>query len=433
MIKAFKDVFKYILCLLLCAILLVPTAPAKEACAYTDGFILIGDVSIPFAEYMPGTYFTKNGTACTCHNNASVNCVANGVYCNCTRYVTVEGKQIDLLAVQCIGFARYCFYRIFGFIDHPQLSSNLYYNAGSLSYGQVTATSVKQLFSALKPGAHIRFNLAASQHSVILLSQFDGGFTVYQCNSGGNGIPQENCIISTKTYTWESFASYAYRGIEFANMPYNYPEKLEYSDTPYEPIVRTDGIFTTTENLKLRAEPNTESEWLDTISVGTEIYVAEMDNGWGRVVYNGKQGYISLAYAYYTREAPKLSSLSDKVYAENGYLYGLEIGQMESDVKTMFEREGITTTIAENATVKTGDYVHIVENEKIVYTAIVVIAGDVNCDGALSTADCLLIKALLVGEDAAELAVKAADINGDGTPTTADYKKLKLLISQTKT
>lgn len=409
--------------------MLIPTVPSEKVYAYTDGYTLIGDVSIPFAEYMPGTYFTKNGTACTCHDNAAINCVANGAYCNCMRYVTIDGVQIDLLAVQCIGFARYCFYRLFGFIDHPQLSADLYYNAGTLSYGQVTATSVRQLFSALKPGAHIRFNLAASQHSVILLSQNESGFTVYQCNSGGNGIPQSSCVISTKTYTWESFASYAYRGIVFANMPYNYPERLEYSSTPYEPVEHVDGIYTVTDNLKLRAQPSTDGEWLDTISAGTQIYVAEVTYGWGRVVYNGKQGYISLLYAYYTSEAPKLSPVTDKVHAQNGYLFGLEIGQTEADIKVLFECEGITTSITENDTVKTGDYIHIVENGQIVYTAIAVIYGDVNCDGMLSTADCMLIKAMLMGEEQATTVTLAADVNADGLHTTADYKKLKQVLA----
>ena len=424
---------RIIFCLFLCAALLIPAVPSEKAYAYTDGFTIIGDVSIPFAEHMPGTYFTKNGAACTCHENAAINCVTNGAYCNCTRYVTVNGVQVDLLAVQCIGFARYCFYRLFGFIDHPQLSEGLYYNAGSLSYGQVTAASVQQLFSALKPGAHIRFNLAASQHSVILLSQNESGFTVYQCNSGGNGIPNEKCIISTKSYTWDSFASYAYRGIEFANMPYNYPERLKYSDTPNEPILRTDGIYTTTDNLRLRAQPSTDSEWLDTLSAGTQIYVAEIINGWGRVVYNGKQGYISLSYAYYTKDAPQLSPVSDGVYAENGYLYGLIAGVTDAEVKAMFNNEGVSTSLAENETVKTGTLLSITDNEQTVYTAVIIVSGDVNCDGLLSTADCLLVKGYLSGEDRSTLSALASDVNTDGLYTTADYKRLKLLISQAQT
>lgn len=419
---------KYTLCIFLCAILLVPNIKCEKAYAYNDGYTLIGDVSIPFAEYMPGTYFTKNGQACVCHANSAVDCVANGVYCNCTRYVNIDGVQVDLLAVQCIGFARYCFYRLFGFIDHPQLNPDLYYNAGTLSYGQVTEAAVKQLFSKLKPGAHIRFKLASSQHSVILLSQNENGFTVYQCNSGGNGIPQASCIVSTKTYTWLSFANYAYRGIVHANMPCNYPERLEYSQTPYEPTNRTDGIYTTTTNLRLRERASTESAWLDTISTGTQIYVAEINGEWGRVIYNGKVGYISLAYTYYTKQAPQLASDTEGVYAKNGYVFGLPVGVKAEDLGKLFSNEGISCDIADNESIKTGAIINITEGESVVYSAIIVLSGDVNGDGLVSTADCAALQGILMGDATKAHFLYAADVNGDSMQSTTDYKKLKLVL-----
>ena len=200
----------------MCTASFVPIV-ASSSYEYTDGYVKIGETVIPFREYMPGDYFTKNGSACTCHELSSIDCIASGVYCNCMRFVNIDGQDVDLLSVQCIGFARYCFYRLFGFAD-TYLNTSLFYNAGTLSYGQVTATTVKNLISSVKPGAHIRFKLASSEHSVILLSQNSEGFTVYQCNSGGNGIPNSSCVISTKTYTWESFATYAYRGVLYAKI-----------------------------------------------------------------------------------------------------------------------------------------------------------------------------------------------------------------------
>lgn len=424
---------KRLLALALFALLvLLPLASVPteaEAEGYTDGYTLIGDVSIPFENYMPGTFFTKNGAACTCHYDQSIDCVANGPRCNCLRYVDIDGIQVDLLSVQCIGFARYCFYRLFGFLDSPYTDPDKYYNAGSIPAGQVTAGSVKQLFSALKPGAHIRFRLSASEHSVILLSQNDGGFTVYQCNAGGNGVESSSCVVSTKSYTWESFASYAYRGIVFANMPYDYPERLEYSPLPFETSPRESGVYTTTDNLKLREEPDTESAWLDTISAGTRIYVAEISGGWGRVVYNGKLGYISLAYARYTSEAPKLVPTVGDVEVLDGYAVGVPAGTGAAELAAMFTGGVIDTSLAGGETAKTGSFVHIKEGSDVVYTAIVVVRGDVNGDGFISTADCASIQNILTGGAAKRHFILAADVNGDGSVNTPDYKRLRLDLS----
>lgn len=57
--------------------------------------------------------------------------------------------------------------------------------------------------------------------------------------------------------------------------------------------------FTTTDNLHLREEPNTDSDILLVIPEGTALDVVEIDEDftWGRVAYNGKEGWISLDFA----------------------------------------------------------------------------------------------------------------------------------------
>ncbi len=402
----------------------------SSADAYTDGYTKIGEVSIPFAEYMPGTYFTKNGLACTCHDNNTINCVLSGPYCNCVRFVTVDGVSLDLLSVQCIGFARYCFYRLFGFIDHPN-NASLYYNAGSIAYGNVTASSVRQLISSLKPGAHIRFKLAYSEHSVILLNQNSLGFTVYQCNSGGNGIAQASCVISTKTYTWESFASYAYRGIVFANMPKSYPVSLEYSDTPFTGGEYKVGNYITTDNLKLRSGNGTEFEWLDTIPYGTTLSVTEVINNWGRTSYNGKEGWICLDYAGFIPETILLIPKEDSgIYIKDSFIYGLEAGVTGEAFLAMFENERLSLNRDTAKAVGTGTVVSLTENGNTVYSATVVIAGDTNGDGLLTTFDGANVKAHLTGSTALEGAFGlAADANGNGIINTADYKLTALLMA----
>ena len=64
--------FKHCISALACiAVLLlaVPKAffmPADAAGEYTGETVRVGSVTLPLAEHMPGTYFTKNGSPCTC-------------------------------------------------------------------------------------------------------------------------------------------------------------------------------------------------------------------------------------------------------------------------------------------------------------------------------------------------------------------------------
>lgn len=57
--------------------------------------------------------------------------------------------------------------------------------------------------------------------------------------------------------------------------------------------------FTTTDNLHLREKANTDADILLVIPEGTQLDVVEIDEEfkWGRVAYNGKEGWISLDYA----------------------------------------------------------------------------------------------------------------------------------------
>lgn len=427
-----KKLVIYIFAIIFFMTAVVPTSVSSSP-SYSDGYTKIGDTVIPFPEYMPGTYFTKNGLPCTCHDNSSINCVASGPYCNCKRFINIDGKELDLLAVQCIGFARYCFYRLFGFADHD-LNSSLFYNAGTLTYGQVNAATVKTLVSSLKPGAHIRFKLAYTEHSVVLLSQNSEGFTVYQCNSGGNGIPQADCVVSTKTYTWESFAVYAYRGIVFAHMPYNYPQNLEFSDTPFEETVYKAGKYQLTANLRLRSGSGTDYEWIDTLPEGEVVEIVEVNGNWGKTSYNGKTGWISLEFAAYLGSnevfVPKSNS---NIYIKDGYVYGLDYGVNGAKLLACFENTNLSLSCSEGDTVGTGTTISIMDNGTIIDTVTLILKGDTNGDGLLTTADCATIKLYLNNTSLPNGAfLLAADTNGNGILSTSDYKLALLMLSQRK-
>lgn len=167
-------------------------AAEKSTLSLTDG--------LPLAEYPLGSYFTKNGRRCTCHNAG--NCISSGSRCNCMRfwptgrYATCE---IDLLGVQCIGFARFCQYRLFGFIDYAD-TANRYYNVlgSSLKAGNWSAADAEKYIKQAGVGGHIRI----STHSIVLLSISDTGFVTYECNGKASG---SECLVFSRTFTWKSF------------------------------------------------------------------------------------------------------------------------------------------------------------------------------------------------------------------------------------
>lgn len=53
----------------------------------------------------------------------------------------------------------------------------------------------------------------------------------------------------------------------------------------------------TTTQVRLRKEPNTNCATLDRINGGTVLLVEETLDGWYKVTYNGKTGYVSADYA----------------------------------------------------------------------------------------------------------------------------------------
>lgn len=121
----------------------------------------------------------------------------------------------------------------------------------------------------------------------------------------------------------------------------------------------------------------------------------------------------------------------DSVYKVNGnYLYRVDAGTAVSAVMDEFRSfvwvcsDG--ATLNHNATVSTGyDVTSFDGEEKLT----VIVIGDTDCDGALTSTDCLYIREEL--EDSASFNVPqflAGDINGDGEISSADYLGLKLMI-----
>ncbi len=391
---------------------------------YLGPYVTVGSVTLPLQEHMPGTFFSKNGKACTCHHTSSNYCIQSVGNCNCMRYYPTgikETCEVDLLGAQCFAFARYIFYRCFGFIDYSS-NSSLYYNVGSLARGSVTENNVKNLMMKAATGAHVRLSKG---HSVSILTMDEESITVYHGNSGGDGITYQSCIISTKRFTWAAFAEYAAAGIQYINMPYNYPD----SSTT---VFAQPGFYKLTSDVNLRAKASTSSDSLGVISKGTLLSVDEVDGYWGKVTYGENTGWVYLLYS--TLYSRKTLTPSGNKFVSDGeeYLYSVAYQTDLDGLSEYFPKQllSVTTSLGENKSendyVVNGDIISIVVDDEVVDTAQVCLAGDVNCNGKLDIGDYVAVKRYIFETYLLDgVALKAADVNGDEIVDARDYVLIK--------
>ncbi len=263
--------------------------------------IAINGITLPFADYPVGSYFTQNGQACSCHDAGG--CIANTKAGeNCLRYwPNKTNVQVDLRGVQCMGFARFCQWRLFG--SHDYQNSTDFYNAfgEKLSAGSWTANTIKNTFTEVGPGGHIR---TGAGHSLFVISVTSTGFITYECNTNN-----KDCLVYTRQWTWDTFYAYAgSRDLLYYNMPRNFSGGGNVTEEKYEV-----GSYQITANggLNMRAEPNTTSSVLVTIPNYTIVQVTAVQKTgnyyWGYTTYEGKSGWIRLDYAMY--QSASISSI----------------------------------------------------------------------------------------------------------------------------
>ena len=402
------------------------SVPASAANDYTGPYVKVGNTTLPLAEHMPGTFFSKNGAACTCHY--SVDCIANPSNCNCMRYYPTGNPnncEIDLMAVQCFGFSRLVFYKCFGFIDQVS-NSHKYHSVGSLSANQMSAANARALLKKAAPGAHVRLTRG---HSVSILTVDDDFLVVYHGNSGGDGVASASCVVSTKRYTWEEFASYASAGILYVNMPNEYPG-YSIVETP-----KTVGHYriNSDNGLRHRASPNTSAEIYGVIPDKTIIEVTEVDGYWGKTTYNGKTGWVYLEYTvYYSALTIKPSGSTFKLDS-NGYLkaigwkFNLESFADNFDKQSLVIKNSAGNAVSSTEYIGSGTTVSLVIDGKTYDTATVCLAGDCNGNGRLDVGDYIAARRAYFGtyNFKNNACAAAADVNGSGGIDARDYLLIK--------
>lgn len=384
---------------------------------FTDNATVARRLDVIFSEFPVGSYFSYNGKACTCHGGQ---CHFYGG-CNCISiYEDPEknNESIYLHSVQCLAFAHYSFYKIFGFMDsiYYEENKNLFYSLGALSAAQMTVENVKLLFTDAKTGANIRVR---APHSMVLLKKDDVGLTVLHANVSSA------CMVKINTYTWQEFTQkYKNSGIEYIYMPVTYPESTG-TYVPPADVVSPNGyqigkyeITASDSGLRLRAGPSTDHEQLALIPDATVVEVTEISDGWGKVVYDGKTGWIALQYTDYVGPLP--NSLQVTLTADRSFVYVGKQADFSSVKVEKTAADGTVTLLQPSeytisysapspgkytATVTAGDL-----TATFPITALPM--GDVNEDGAVTAADAMLIAR---GESTLTLRQKeGADTDGNG-------------------
>lgn len=350
---------------------------------------VINGVSFPFADYPVGSFFTKNGGSCVCHNQGI--CVASPSNCNCMRYYPTGVKAtctVDLYSSQCYGFARFCQWRAYGYFD---VESRRFYNAfgSKLSAGSWTANTIRDIFTSVGPGGHLR---TGSGHSLFVMQVSSTGFITYECNMSRVG---KNCIIYTRTWTWDSFFStYGSRDMLW----YNMPKDLDNSGEVIGGEDMKPGTYQILADLlNMREQPTTSSAIVGQIPYQSVVTITEVRKVgsyfWGHTTYDGKTGWVRLDYAVPISgnvKSIKITALPSKTTYFVGDKFdpsGLEVTAYFSD-GTSVVIEGYTCTgynmsVAGTYTVRVtasgfSDTFTIKVNLKMVYpTSVALSTGDV--------------------------------------------------------
>lgn len=201
-----KRALSTLLCLCALITLLSPNCMAFRGDC-TNISVAVGNVVLPLKEY-------PVGGRCQMHDMV---------------YPLPTGGSVYVGGVQCIGFARYVFYRCFGVVDYNDEGGRGYHC--EIYQKRAADISVEYLRGILGvtvlAGAHIRASDGHTGHSMVFLSCDDDYIYTYEGNYDHNGG------VTVNQRTWEEFVSYCQGkgGIEFIHMPDTYPAQ---PNAPYE-------------------------------------------------------------------------------------------------------------------------------------------------------------------------------------------------------
>lgn len=160
-------------------------------------------ITFPLSEYPHGSYFTKNGSACTTH----VGCTASSPG-NCKVYRS---------SIQCMGFAKYAYDKYSHrsasspwpeYIAEEDKEEGIFYHFSG-GHEWRTAQDVECFFRALPYGSYLRLDKRVEDpqdtegnHSVVSAGVTESSVIVYHANYAD---PPYRCIVKLDSFTFSRY------------------------------------------------------------------------------------------------------------------------------------------------------------------------------------------------------------------------------------
>ena len=158
---------------------------------------------------------------------------------------------------------------------------------------------MRDFFNRLKEEKDFRFDFFIGVWSAILILLIVAGigFAIYFFAIKGNDKPVPNDAVTAT----EAPGATSEPIVEATSEPTDEPEEIidEEDDEDIESFDETShkGVMYATDNVNIRSNPNTGAASYGKLSAGQSIdVIEELDNGWTKVSYNGKEAYIKSEY-----------------------------------------------------------------------------------------------------------------------------------------
>ncbi len=225
-------------------------------------------------------------------------------------------------------------------------------------------------------------------------------------------------------------------------------------------------VTTSGGTLNIRSGTGTSYSILGAVPNGTALAVQKISGNWAYITYNGISGWVSMDYlaigyspdnigSVTTTSVPtatptptqtttpeqnyslELTDGNGTLSLSDSYLLGLSEKQTSENVISQFLRPE-TISISENENnlsdsdfVGTGCLIYTKKNSQVMDSATVIVLGDVNGDGKVTTNDYIKIKKHFSQESKLEgIYFRAADVDEDNRITTLDYIRVKKYFSR---
>ncbi|MDM5186919.1 SH3 domain-containing protein [Bacillus sp. DX4.1] len=165
----------------------------------------------------------------------------------------------------------------------------------------------------------------------------------------GNLKQGEKVTILGKTNGW---AKISYKGKEgYISLEFVKIEAGNQGEKPGENVTEESGTITAT-SLRVRSEANTSSAILGNLKQGEKVTILGKANGWAKISYKGKEGYISLEFVKIGNDSTNPTNPGE-VTEERGVV----------NASLLNVRKGPSTTTATIGHLKNGETVTIIGKE----------------------------------------------------------------------